>query len=104
VIKQAYITILFVIKTPLFFHCYFLKFKQYSPPESRLLPVETVPHPTRLESGISKLSFRFLHTTYSYTLRPIHAHSYSNYWFIYLFGSLLPCNFDECKLSLVLNN
>jgi hypothetical protein len=39
--------------------------KQNVPAESLLLPVETVPHPTRLESGTSKLSFRFFLTTYN---------------------------------------
>jgi len=43
-------------------HC---SFKQYSPSESRLLPVETVPHPTRLVSRTSKLAFPFSQTTYN---------------------------------------
>jgi len=31
--------------------------KQYNPEESRLLPVETVPLPTRLDSGTQNLPF-----------------------------------------------
>ena len=80
------------------------RWKQSSPVEFRLLPVETVPHPKSLESGTSKFPFDFFHSAYSNTLRPTHAHSCTNYWSIYMFGSLLPCNFDECKLSLILNN
>jgi len=43
-------------------HC---RCKQYYSSESRLLPYETVPHPTRLVSRTSKLAFPFSHTTYN---------------------------------------
>ena len=35
-------------------------YNQYSFVESRLLPVETAPHPTRLVSGTSKFTSHFL--------------------------------------------
>jgi len=36
-------------------------------------------------------------SAYSYTLRPIHAHSSTKYWFIYMFGSVLPSNFGDAN-------
>jgi len=36
-------------------------------------------------------------SAYSYTLRPIHAHSSTYYWFINVFASPLPRNFDEAN-------
>jgi len=50
--------------------------------ESRLLPVESVTHPTKLERGTSKFAFTFFHTPYTYTLRPILAHICINYWLL----------------------
>jgi len=38
---------------------------QYSLVESRLLPVDKMPHHTKLESGTTKLAFRFSHTAYN---------------------------------------
>jgi hypothetical protein len=45
----------------------FLSFrgKQYYPAEVFFLPVETMPHPTRLEPGTSKLAFPFSNTAYN---------------------------------------
>ena len=37
------------------------------------------------------------HYAYSYALRPIHTHSSTKYWFIYMFGSLLPSNFGDAN-------
>jgi len=37
------------------------------------------------------------HSAYSYKRRPIHGHSSTKYWFIYMFGSLLPSNFGEAN-------
>jgi len=39
--------------------------KQYSPVESRLLPVETVPHPSTFELGTWNLAFPFFLTAYN---------------------------------------
>jgi len=60
--------------------------------------------PQGLYQDLQNFTFPSFHSAYSYTLWPIYAHSFTNYWFIYLFGSLLPCNFNECKLSLILKN
>jgi hypothetical protein len=64
----------------------------------RLLPVETEPHSTRLESGTLKHSFPF-------SLTPITKHS-DRYMLTvpliidyFMFGILLPCNVEEWKFQ-----
>jgi len=41
------------------------RYKPNSPTGSRRLPVETVTHPTRLESETSEIAFPFSHTAYN---------------------------------------
>jgi hypothetical protein len=43
------------------------------------------------------------HTLFDYTVRLIHAHYYTNYWSVYMYGSQVNIKFDEFKESLVSN-
>jgi len=50
-----------------------------------------------LNIELQNLPSASFHSAYSYTLRPIHAHSSTKYWFLCMFGSLLPSNFGDAN-------
>jgi len=60
--------------------------------------------PCHIQQGLYQELQNFPSTSflsaYSYTLRPIHVHNSTKYWFIYMFGSLLPSNFGEANCYL----
>jgi len=64
-IKQALFTNLCNVKAIICSTAQSFRCKQYSPVESRLLPVETVPHPKMLVSGTLNMAFPFLLTAYN---------------------------------------
>jgi hypothetical protein len=47
-------------ENPFSLYCLILKWRHYSSPANRLLPVETVIHPKRFESGTAKLLLPFV--------------------------------------------
>jgi hypothetical protein len=78
--------------------------EQYSLAECRFCHLEQCHIPQALDQKLLKVTSASFHTAYSYTMRQICVHVCINYWFIYMFGSILQRNFDECKLLLIMNN